>query len=121
MSERGQTPTGGPPSSGRQPLPGRQQPLPGRGASGVGAPGGRPVPDWQAASAVGNLWRTATSAQRIGLGAFALICIGLIALAASIARHPQYAVLYANLEQEDAAGVVQHLRDLKTPYRVTAA
>ncbi len=110
MSERGPSPTGG-----------------------AGAPGSRPVPDWQAASArqaasagqaasaLGSLWRTATSAQRLGFGAFALICIGLIALAASIARHPQYAVLYANLDQEDAAGVVQHLRDLKAPYRVTAA
>lgn len=113
MSERGQTPTGGPPSSGRQSLPGRQ-PLP-------GVPGSRPAPDWQAAPALGNLWRTASSSQRIGLSAFALICIGLIALAASIARHPQYAVLYANLDREDAAGVIQHLRDLKAPYRVTAA
>ncbi len=92
MSERGQTPTG------RQPLP------------GAGAPG------WPV-----SFIRQATVGQRLGLAAFALICIGLIALAASIARHPQYAVLYANLDQEDAGEVVQRLRDLKAPYRVTAA
>ena len=82
---------------------------------------GRPLPPGaEPPTDIGRLWRSATSAQRIGLGAFLLICVGLIALAASLARHPTYAVLYANLEQDDAGEVVQHLRDLKVPYRVTA-
>ncbi|UCC68840.1 MAG: flagellar M-ring protein FliF [Armatimonadota bacterium] len=83
-------------------------------------PGAAPPHGGEPPSDIGRLWRSATSAQRIGLGAFLLICVGLIGLAASLARHPAYAVLYANLDQDDAGEVVQHLRDLKVPYRVTA-
>jgi flagellar M-ring protein FliF len=67
----------------------------------------------------GGAWRNATPAQRIGVGAFALICVGLVALTVSLGRRPQFAVLYANLEPEDAAAVVQQLRELKLPYRVS--
>jgi len=67
---------------------------------------------------LGRLWRSATPAQRVGLGAFAIICVGLLALVATFARRPHYGVLYANLQREDAAKVVQQLRDLKVPYRV---
>jgi flagellar M-ring protein FliF len=70
---------------------------------------------------LGRLWRTAAPAQRIGIGAFIVICAGLLAVVSGLARKPSYGVLYANLEQEDAAAVVQRLRDLKTPYRVTGA
>ncbi len=65
-------------------------------------------------------WRGASQAQRIGALAFAMICLGLIALVASVARRPQYAVLYANLQEQDAAEVVQRLREMKVPYRVGA-
>jgi len=67
---------------------------------------------------LGRLWRSAAPGQRLGLGAFALICLGLLALVATLARRPHYGVLYGSLQQEDAAQVVQRLRDLKVPYRV---
>jgi flagellar M-ring protein FliF len=69
----------------------------------------------------GRLWQSATPSQRLGVAAFALICIGLLALAAAIGRRPHFAVLYANLQQEDAAEVVKRLRDLKAPYQVTGS
>jgi flagellar M-ring protein FliF len=47
--------------------------------------------------------------------------VGLLALVATIARRPHFSVLYANLQQEDAAEVVKRLRDLKAPYRVGAS
>jgi len=77
---------------------------------------GRPFP-----SDVGRIWRDSTPAQRLGLGAFALICIGLLALTAALARRPHFAVLYANLQQEDAAEVVKRLREMKVAYRVTGS
>jgi len=75
--------------------------------------GGSPIGD------IGRAWQNAAPAQRLGLGAFAVICLGLLALVGSMARKPQYAVLYANLQQEDAAAVVQRLRDMKVLYRVS--
>ena len=69
----------------------------------------------------GRLWQSATPSQRLGIAAFALICVGLLALAATIGRRPHFAVLYANLQQEDAAEVVKRLRDLKAPYQVTGS
>lgn len=66
------------------------------------------------------MWRESTPSQRLGLGAFALICLGLLALTATLARRPHFGVLYASLQQEDAAEVVKRLRDMKVPYRVTA-
>ncbi|HUU54593.1 MAG TPA: flagellar basal-body MS-ring/collar protein FliF [Armatimonadota bacterium] len=70
---------------------------------------------------IGRAWQNATSTQRLGLGAFAVICLGLLALVGSLARQPHYGVLYANLRQEDAAAVVQRLRDMKVAYRVTGS
>ncbi len=75
--------------------------------------GGNPIGD------IGRAWQNAAPAQRLGLGAFAIICLGLLALVGSMAQKPQYAVLYANLHQEDAGAVVQRLRDMKVAYRVT--
>ncbi len=71
-------------------------------------------------SGLGQAWRGASQAQRIGALAFAMICVGLIALVASVSRRPQYTVLYANLQEQDAADVVQRLREMKVPYRVGA-
>lgn len=67
---------------------------------------------------LGRLWANTTAPQRMGLAAFALICVGLLVLVASIARRPHFEVLYANLQPEDTAEVVKRLRDLKAPYRV---
>ena len=75
--------------------------------------GGSPIGD------IARAWQNAAPAQRLGLGAFAVICLGLLALVGSMARKPQYAVLYANLQQEDAAAVVQRMRDMKVAYRVS--
>lgn len=67
---------------------------------------------------IGRMWRNAPAQQRIGLAAFVLILAGLLALTAAIARRPHFGVLYASLNDEDAAKVVARLRDLKTPYRI---
>jgi len=64
-------------------------------------------------------WREGAPGQRLGLIAFAVICVGLLVLTAVLARRPQFAVLYANLQQEDAAQVLGQLRTLKIPYRVS--
>lgn len=69
-------------------------------------------------SELGRLWRNATPAQQTGLAAFAIVCVGLLAVVFALARQPRYTVLYAGLEPEDAAKVVERLRELKVPYRV---
>lgn len=65
-----------------------------------------------------RFWREATPGQRMAAIAFALMCAGLLALVFSIAKRPRYATLYAGLQQDDAARVMDKLRELKVDYRV---
>ncbi len=66
-----------------------------------------------------NLWEQLEWRQRvvlIALGAATLVCLVLLAFWSS---RPAYGVLFADMHPEDAAAVVEQLRQSKTPYRLT--
>lgn len=70
--------------------------------------------------ALPELWANLTSSQRFMVTFFAAGITVAAVVIAMIASRPDYTVLFANLKPEDAAGIVQKLRDSKVPYRVSA-
>lgn len=61
------------------------------------------------------------SRARWGTGAGLLVTIALAAFAFLHDREPPYALLYANLEEQDAGAVVERLRDTHVPFRIESA
>lgn len=75
------------------------------------------------AQAVDNfrqLWERTSLIQRVMLLAIVLACGGAAALLVGWARKPHMAMLYSSLSQEDAAKVVDKLRDAGVQYELTA-
>ncbi len=58
---------------------------------------------------------------RWGIGAGALVTIALVAFALLHDTEPPYALLYANLEEQDAGAVVERLRDTHVPFKIESA
>lgn len=58
-------------------------------------------------------------AQKIALPVLAVGCMGLIMFVSNWATQPEYAVLYSNLSDADASGVVERLKDKKIGFRLT--
>ncbi len=70
--------------------------------------------------AITQIWANLTSSQKLILTFFAAgVTVAVVGLT-MFASRPDYTVLFANLKAEDAAGIVQKLRDNKTLYRVSA-
>jgi flagellar M-ring protein FliF len=65
-----------------------------------------------------RVWRDATPTQRTAIGAFAISSVLVVVLVAVLVGRPSYAVLYSNLEEQDAGAIVGKLGDLKVPYRI---
>ncbi len=57
--------------------------------------------------------------QKIALPLLAFGCMTLIMFVSNWATQPEYAVLYSNLSDADASGVVDKLKDMKIGYRLT--
>jgi flagellar M-ring protein FliF len=57
--------------------------------------------------------------QKIALPLLATGCMALIMFVSNWATQPEYAVLYSNLSDADASGVVEKLKDMKIGYRLT--
>ncbi len=55
---------------------------------------------------------------RLGIATSAAFALILASILVYRETHEPYAVLFAQLEQDDAAGIVAKLRELKVPYRV---
>lgn len=62
-----------------------------------------------------------SGAQRFAFASIMLLTLGAGALLINIASEPAYAVLYAQLSPEDAAGIVDELSTAQVPYKVTHA
>jgi flagellar M-ring protein FliF len=67
-----------------------------------------------------QLWTNLTPPQRVIVSFFAAALVVTTVVLAMVASRPDYTVLFSNLRPEDAAAIVQKLRDSKVPYRVTA-
>src|SRR2546428_9334882 len=66
-------------------------------------------------------WGSLSPGQRLALGAVLAAVFGGILWITQTASRPAYAVLYANMEPEDAGAVTSKLRELKVDYRISQA
>lgn len=58
-------------------------------------------------------------AQKIALPLFVIGSMGTIVFVSNWASKPEYGILFSNLEESDAAGVVEYLKDHKIKYNLT--
>jgi flagellar M-ring protein FliF len=70
-------------------------------------------------TSIQHTWQNLAPAQRAALAGLLVLVFGGILLVARIAGQPSYAVLYSNLEAEDAGAVTARLRELKVDYRLS--
>src|SRR2546428_13840116 len=64
-------------------------------------------------------WRSLSLGQRAALGAVLALVFAGVLWVAQTAGHPPYAILFSNLEPEDAGGVTSKLRELKVDYHLS--
>jgi len=67
---------------------------------------------------IGEVWRRASLMQRVMLLGIVLGCLGGAALLVNWARTPSLALLYSGLSPEEAAGVVEKIRDAGIAYEL---
>jgi flagellar M-ring protein FliF len=64
-------------------------------------------------------WRSLSLGQRAALGAVLALVFAGVLWVAQTAGHPPYAVLFSNLEPEDAGAVTSKLREMKVDYQLS--
>lgn len=64
------------------------------------------------------LWGSLTALQKGVIGAVGAIAFGLLIALVFWAQTPEYAVAFTDLGQEDAAVVVEKLKEMKIPYEI---
>src|SRR6476646_1229423 len=64
-------------------------------------------------------WVSLSFAQRVTLGAVLVAVFGAMLFIGQTASRPAYAVLFSNLEAEDAGAVTSKLREQKVDYHIT--
>lgn len=69
-------------------------------------------------SQAAEIWQGLGNIQRITVGGVAIVSIALIAALLTWARTPEYATVFSNLTEEDAAAIVAKLKESKTPYEL---
>ena len=67
---------------------------------------------------ISEIWQNLGRAQQVAIAAIAVACVGLIFALISWARTPEYATVFSNLSEEDAAAIVGKLKESKTPYEI---
>src|SRR4051812_44564260 len=65
-----------------------------------------------------RIWRGLSRTQRIGLGAVAVAAAALLFVVSTVGRTPDNAVAFSGLSTEDAAMVVNKLKEVKIPYEL---
>ena len=70
------------------------------------------------AEPMARVWRAAGAAQRVAVLTFVILAVGVAAAATFLASRPSYAVLYSNLQQDDAGEIVGKLQEQKISYRL---
>lgn len=66
----------------------------------------------------GEIWGNLGQSQRIAVAVVGLLSMGVIVFLLAWARTPEYATLFSNLTDGDAASIVNKLKELKTPYEL---
>ncbi|MFQ5962952.1 MAG: flagellar basal-body MS-ring/collar protein FliF [Candidatus Scalinduaceae bacterium] len=67
---------------------------------------------------IGNIWQGSNSAQKLMFVVLALgLALGLLGITYWVQK-PEYALLYSDLNQKEAADIVANLRDNKVPYEL---
>jgi flagellar M-ring protein FliF len=66
-------------------------------------------------------WANLSLGQRVALGAVLLAVFGGMLFIGQIASRPSFAVLFSNLEPEDAGAVTSKLREMKVDYQIAQA
>lgn len=69
-------------------------------------------------SQFGEIWKRIGVNQRISIVLVAVLIIGGLWVFVSIARRPDYEVLFTDVTPRDNDAIVTHLRDSKVPYKV---
>ena len=69
---------------------------------------------------VARVWREAGATQKIAVLTFIILAVGAVSAAAFFATRPSYAVLYSNLQDDDAGDIVAKLKEQKVTYRLAA-
>ena len=67
---------------------------------------------------LGQVWQRASLLNRVLLLTILLACVGAAAILVGWARKPQMSLLYSGLAREDAARVVDKIRDADIPYQL---
>lgn len=67
---------------------------------------------------IGQVWQRASLLHRVLLLTIVLACVGAAALLIGWARKPQMSLLYSGLSRQDAAKVVDKIRDADIPYEL---
>lgn len=70
------------------------------------------------AEPVARVWREAGGTQKVAILTFIILTVGVVSVAGFLGSRPSYAILYANLQEEDAAQIVGKLKDQKVSYRL---
>src|SRR3954454_11892801 len=65
-----------------------------------------------------RVWGGLSRTQRVALGAVAAILAGLLFVVTTVGRTPDNAVAFSGLSTEDAAMVVDKLKEAKIPYEL---
>jgi len=66
-----------------------------------------------------SVWGSLSTLQKVAISALGVIAGGLLLAFAFWAQTPEYAVAYTDLSQEDAAAVVEKLKEMKVPYEIS--
>lgn len=64
-----------------------------------------------------NFYTKQSTAQKIALSLFIAASLGVIIFVSNWATRPEYGVLFANLEENDAVGIVEYLTDRKINFK----
>lgn len=70
-------------------------------------------------AAVKNIWDELSASQRVVVITFGILGVAIILMVASAATKPRMAVLFSNLESDDAGAIVQKLTEHKIPYKLS--
>ena len=65
-----------------------------------------------------EVWQRASFSHRAILLTVVLVCVGAAALLVHWARQPDWALLYGGLDPEEAAAIVEKIRDDDTPFKL---
>ncbi len=67
-----------------------------------------------------DVWGSLGAPQKIAIGGIGLLSLVAIVFLLTWAKNPDYSTVFSNLQQEDAAAIVEKLKESKTPYQLAS-